>query len=136
MSCCVSLKCYSTWYPPAIELMSACIVKRGIATSQGVWHSTRGAVPTTRRGTAFSYPQHGGITKAREITTSTDIASRDSKELIGRSNVSVNYVAKQERHANRKPTSITCHRCGGNNHRVELCKFINAVCYNCGEKGH
>ena len=46
---------------PVIELMSACIVRRGIATSRGVWHSTRGAVPTTRRGTALSYPQHGGI---------------------------------------------------------------------------
>ena len=24
----------------------------------------------------------------------------------------------------------------GNNHRAEQCKFINAVCYNCGKKGH
>ena len=37
---------------------------------------------------------------------------------------------------NRKPTSITCYRCGGNNHRAEQCKFINAVCHNCGKKGH
>ena len=36
----------------------------------------------------------------------------------------------------RKPTSITCYRCGGNNHRAEQCKFINAVCHNCGKKGH
>ena len=75
-------------------------------------------------------------TKAREIAISMEIASRDSKELIGRSNVSVNYVAKKERHANRKPTSVTCYRCGGNNHRAEQCKFINAVCHNCGKKGH
>ena len=75
-------------------------------------------------------------TKAREIATSMEIASRDSKELIGRSNVSVNYVAKKEKHANRKLTSITCHRCGGNNHKAEHCKFINTVCYNCGKKGH
>ena len=75
-------------------------------------------------------------TKAREIATSMEIASRDSKELIGRSNVSVNYVANKEKHANRKSTSITCHRCGGNNHKAEHCKFINTVCYNCGKKGH
>ena len=54
-------------------------------------------------------------TKAREIAISMEIASRDSKELIGRSNVPVNYVTKKERYANRKPTSFTCHRCGGNN---------------------
>ena len=75
-------------------------------------------------------------TKAREIATSMEIASRDSKELIGRSNVSVNYVANKEKHANRKSTSITCHRCGGNNHKAEHCKFIDKVCYNCGKKGH
>ena len=45
-------------------------------------------------------------------------------------------MTKKKRHANTKSTSITCHRCGGNNHRAEQCKFINAVCYNCGEKGH
>ena len=75
-------------------------------------------------------------TKAREIATSMEIASRYSKELIGRSNVSVNYVANKEKHTNRKSTSITCHRCGGNNHKAEHCKFINTVCYNCGKKGH
>ena len=75
-------------------------------------------------------------TKARKIATSMEIASRDSKELIGRSNVSVNYVAKKEKHANRKSRSIKCHRCGGNNHKAEFCKFINTVCYNCGKKGH
>ena len=75
-------------------------------------------------------------TKAREIAISMEIASRDSKELIGRSSVHVNYVSKKEKHMNRKPTSITCYRCGGNNHRAEQCKFINAVCHNCGKKGH
>ena len=73
-------------------------------------------------------------TKAREIAISMEIASRDSKELIGRANVSVNYVAKKERQANRNPTSITCYPCGGNNHRAEQCKFINTVCHNCGKK--
>ena len=74
-------------------------------------------------------------TKARKIPTSMEIASRDSKEIIGRSNVSVNYMANKEKHANRK-SGITCHRCRGNNHKAEQCRFINTVCHNCGKKGH
>ena len=44
-------------------------------------------------------------------------------------------MTEKDKLANRK-SGITCHHCGGNNHKAEQCRFINSVCHNCGKKGH
>ena len=77
---------------------------------------------------------------AVEITTATEMASRNLMDLGGRTPSSDNNVNKVEEEAKPpKPPKFQpkreCYRCGGN-HDPSSCKFKNETCYKCQKKGH
>ena len=69
--------------------------------------------------------------KAIKIAQSVETASKDAQQLFEHVSSKINTVPAPT------PTKpIPCHRCGQTNHKPSNCKFKEATCLACGNKGH
>ena len=85
--------------------------------------------------------------KTVEISTSMEMADKDSRELTGASN-KVQYVERKKDgwhknsptptpNASHKTKSSTfCYRCGNPSHKADKCSYKDSVCHSCGKPGH
>ena len=69
--------------------------------------------------------------KAIEIAQSVETASKDAQQSSEQTGLRINSVPAPT-HARPNP----CYRCGQTNHRASNCKFKEAICHLCGNKGH
>ena len=81
--------------------------------------------------------EHLDLSKAVDLATSMEAATRDSREL-NRPMGSVNQLERRDkqRTSARLKAVSKCSRCNGDGHDAYACRYRDAVCHQCGKTGH
>ena len=73
--------------------------------------------------------------KAYDLAQASETAEKNSKDLQQQQSSHSVHALSRPKNPSRQHTTVSCHRSGGK-HSASTCRFREAECFVCGEKGH